>query len=155
MANPERLMFQLGFDLESAVEGVGKDWPGYHKKLQKMVNKTPLKIKLEIDSKGLDLKSLRDYNKLAKEAALAAKRAADVESKAAMARKRASDARVAEATEEARIAKAKAQAEMAQLRLNDAQQNGVRGAERLNSACLNMDGSSGYLGPGVSMCTLE
>ena len=134
MANPKRLMFQLGFDLESAVEGVGKDWPGYHKKLQKMVDKTPLKLKLKLDAKGLDLKSLRDYNKLTKEAALAAKRAADVEAKAAMARKRASDMRVAEATEEARIAKAKAQAEMAQLRLNDAQQNGVRGAERLNSA---------------------
>lgn len=134
MANPERLMFELGFNLESAVEGVEKDWPGYHKKLQKMVDKTPLKLKLKLDAKGLDLKSLRDYNKLTKEAALAAKRAADVEAKAAMARKRASDMRVAEATEEARIAKIKAQSEMAQLRLNDAQQNGVRGAERLNSA---------------------
>ena len=113
MANPEKLMFQLGFDLESAVEGVGKDWPGYHKKLQKMIDKTPLKLKLKLDAKGLDLKSLRDYNKLTKEAALAAKRAADVEAKAAMARKRASDMRVAEATEEARIAKIKAQSEMA------------------------------------------
>lgn len=119
--------------MESGVKEIEKDWPGYHKKLQKMVNKTPLKIKLEIDSKGLDLKSLRDYNKLAKEAALAAKRAADVEAKAAMARKRASDARVAEATEEARIAKIKAQSEMAQLRLNDAQQNGIRHTRELNT----------------------
>ena len=130
----ERLIFPLGFDVEGGVKEIEKDWPGYHKKLQKMVNKTPLKIKLEIDSKGLDLKSLRDYNKLTKEAALAAKRAADVESKRALARQRQSAARVAEATEEARIARIKAQAEMAQLRLNDAQQNGVRGAERLNSA---------------------
>lgn len=130
----ERLIFPLGFDVEGGVKEIEKDWPGYHKKLQKMVNKTPLKIKLEIDSKGLDLKSLRDYNKLTKEAALAAKRAADVESKRALARQRQSAARVAEATEEARIARTKAQAEMAQLRLNDAQQNGVRGAERLNSA---------------------
>ena len=120
--------------MESGVKEIEKDWPGYHKKLQKMVNKTPLKIKLDIDSKGLDLKSLRDYNKLTKEAALAAKRAADVESKRALARQRQSAARVAEATEEARIAKAKAQAEMAQLRLNDAQQNGVRGANQLASA---------------------
>ena len=130
----ERLIFPLGFDVEGGVKEVEKDWPGYHKRLQKMVNKTPLKIKLDIDSKGLDLKSLRDYNKLTKEAALAAKRAADVESKIALARQRQSAARVAEATEEARIARTKAQAEMAQLRLNDAQQNGVRGAERLNSA---------------------
>ena len=120
--------------MEGGVKEVEKDWPGYHKRLQKMVNKTPLKIKLNIDSKGLDLKSLRDYNKLTKEAALAAKRAADVESKRALARQRQSAARVAEATEEARIAKAKAQAEMAQLRLNDAQQNGVRGANQLASA---------------------
>ena len=130
----ERLIFPLGFDVESGVKEIEKDWPGYHKKLQKMVDKTPLKLKLKLDAKGLDLKSLRDYNKLTKEAALAAKRAADVEAKAAMARKRTSDMRVAEATEEARIAKIKAQSEMAQLRLNDAQQNGVRGAERLNSA---------------------
>lgn len=119
--------------MENGVKEIEKDWPGYHKRLQKMVNKTPLKIKLDLDSKGLDLKSLRDYNKLAKEAALAAKRAADVEAKAAMARKRASDARVAEATEEARIAKAKAQAEMAQLRLNDAQENGIRNTRGLNA----------------------
>lgn len=129
----ERLIFPLGFDVESGVKEIEKDWPGYHKRLQKMVNKTPLKIKLDIDSKGLDLKSLRDYNKLTKEAALAAKRAADVESKRALARQRQSAARVAEATEEARIAKAKAQAEMAQLRLNDAQQNGIRHTRELNT----------------------
>lgn len=129
----ERLIFPLGFDVEGGVKEVEKDWPGYHKRLQKMVNKTPLKIKLDIDSKGLDLKSLRDYNKLTKEAALAAKRAADVESKIALARQRQSNARVTEATEEARIAKAKAQAEMAQLRLNDAQQNGIRHTRELNT----------------------
>ena len=130
----ERLIFPWGFDVEGGVKEIENDWPRYHKRLQKMVNKTPLKIKLDIDSKGLDLKSLRDYNKLTKEAALAAKRAADVESKRALARQRQSAARVAEATEEARIAKTKAQAEMAQLRLNDAQQNGVRGANQLASA---------------------
>lgn len=119
--------------MEGGVKEVEKDWPGYHKRLQKMVNKTPLKIKLNIDSKGLDLKSLRDYNKLTKEAALAAKRAADVESKRALARQRQSNARVAEATEEARIAKAKAQAEMAELRLNDAKQNGVQHTRNMNA----------------------
>ena len=129
----ERLIFPLGFDVEGGVKEVEKDWPGYHKRLQKMVNKTPLKIKLNIDSKGLDLKSLRDYNKLTKEAALAAKRAADVESKRALARQRQSNARVAEATEEARIAKAKAQAEMAELRLNDAKQNGVQHTRNMNA----------------------
>lgn len=130
----ERLIFPLGFDVEGGVKEIEKDWPRYHKRLQKMVNKTPLKVKLDIDSKGLDLKSLREYNKLTKEAAQAAKNAADIRSKEALARKREADARVAENTAEARIAKAKAQSEMAQLRLNDAQQNGVRTANQLGSA---------------------
>lgn len=131
----ERLIFPVGFDLDAGVKEAEKDWKNiYYKRLQEAIDKTPLKVKLNIDANGLDLKSLRDYNKLTKEAALAAKRAADVESKRALARQRQSAARVAEATEEARIAKAKALSEMAQLRLNDALQNGVRGAERLNSA---------------------
>ena len=131
----ERLIFPVGFDLDAGVKEAEKDWKNiYYKRLQKAIDKTPLKVKLKIDSKGLDLKSLRDYNKLAKEAALAAKRAADVESKRALARQRQSAARVAEATEEARIAKAKAQSEMAQLRLNDAQKNGLHHANQLNAA---------------------
>ena len=130
----ERLMYSLGFDLDSAVKDVEKDWPSYHKKLQKIVDKTPLKLRIEFNAKDLDLKALRDYNKLTKEAATAAKRAADVESKRALARKRESDARVAEATEEARIASAKIRTEMAQMRLNDAQQNGIRSATQLGAA---------------------
>ena len=130
----ERLIFPIGFDLEGGVKEVEKDWPSAHKRLQRMVNKTPLKIKLNVDMKGLDLKSLKDFNKLTKEATLAAKRAADVDSKRALARQRESKARVMEATEEARIAKEKANSEMAQLRLNDAQQNGVRSANQLNAA---------------------
>ena len=131
----EKLIFPVGFDLDAGVKEAEKDWKNiYYKRLQKAIDKTPLKVKLNIDAKGLDLKSLRDYNKLAKEAALAAKRSADVESKRALARQRQSAARVAEATEEARIAKAKAQSEMAQLRLNDAQKNGLHHANQLNAA---------------------
>lgn len=130
----ERLIFPIGFDLQSGVKKVADDWPSHYKTLQKIVDKTPLKIKLKIDSKGLDLKGLSEYNKLTREAALAAKRAADVEGKRALARQRQSAARVAEATEEARIAKIKAQSEMTQLRLNDAQKNGIRHANALNNA---------------------
>lgn len=131
----ERLIFPVGFDLDAGVKEAEKDWKNiYYKRLQKAIDKTPLKVKLNIDAKGLDLKSLRDYNKLTKEAALAAKRAADVESKRALARQRQSAARVAEATEEARIAKAKAQSEMAQLRLNHAQQNGLNYTRQLTGA---------------------
>lgn len=129
------MIFPVGFDLDSGVKQAEKDWKStYHKKLQKAIDQTPLKVKLQIDAKNLDLKSLRDYNKLTKEAALTAKRAADVESKRALARQRQSAARVAEATEEARIAKEKANSALAQMRLNDAQANGVRRANELNGA---------------------
>lgn len=130
----ERLIFPLGFDMESGVKEIQKDWPGYYKKLQKMVDKTPLKIKLKLDAKGLDLSALKDYEKVSAKAALAAKRLADVEAKQALVRKRNSDARVAEATEEARIAQKKAQSELTQLRLNDAIKNGVSSSNALTGA---------------------
>ena len=130
----ERLIFPLGFDLEGGVKDAEKEWKNvYSKKLQKAIGKTPLKVKLKLDSKDLDLKSLRDFTRLTKEAAKAAKDAADVRAKNAKANKAESDARVAQATEEARIAKIKAQSEMAQLRLNDAQQNGIQHTRNLNA----------------------
>lgn len=127
-------MYDLGFNLDGAVKEVEKDWPGYHKRLQKMVDKTPLKLKLKLDAKGLDLGALKDYEKVSAKAALAAKRLADVKAKEAMARKRESEARVAEATEMDRIAQKKANAELAQMRLTDAQKNGINAANQLNSA---------------------
>ena len=136
----KRLIFPIGFDLDGAVKDAEKDWKAiYAKRLQKAINKTPLKVKLQFDTKGLDIKSLRDYIKLSKDAAKAAKDAADVRAKNARADKAASDARVAAATEEARIAKIKAQSEMAELRLNDAKENGVRQTRDLNTEYRKQD----------------
>lgn len=130
----ERLIFPLGFDLEEGVKEAEKEWKNvYHKRLQKVIDKTPLKVKLKIDSKDLDLKSLKDYTRLTREAAKAAKDAADIRAKNAKAEKAESDARVKRATEEARIAKIKAQAEMAELRLNDAKENGIQHTKNLNT----------------------
>lgn len=123
----EKLIFPLGFDLEEGVKDAEKEWKStYRKKLQATINKTPLKIKLDIDPKGLDLKSLKDYTKLTKEATKAAKDAADVASKRALLRERESKARVAEATEASKIAKAKAQQEAAEVRLASAKERGAR-----------------------------
>lgn len=136
----KRLIFPIGFDLDGAVKDAEKDWKAiYAKRLQKAIDKTPLKVKLQFDTKGLDIKSLRDYIKLSKDAAKAAKDAADVRAKNARADKAASDARVAAATEEARIAKIKAQSEMAELRLNDAKENGVRQTRDLNTEYRKQD----------------
>lgn len=139
----ERLIFPIGFDLEDGVKEVEKEWKStYRKKLQATINKTPLKIKLDIDPKGLDLKSLKDYTKLTKEATKAAKDAADVASKRALQRERESKARVAEATEAAKIAKAKAQQEAAEVRLASAKE---RGAKASRSQTIEYGRQMGYI----------
>lgn len=54
MANNEKLIFPIGFDLEEGVKQVQKDWKStYRKQLQDTVDKTPLKIKLDLDNKVL------------------------------------------------------------------------------------------------------
>ena len=139
----ERLIFPLGFDLEDGVKEVEKEWRStYRKKLQTTINKTPIKIKLDIDPKGLDLKSLKDYTKLTKEATKAAKDAADVASKRALQRERESKARVAEATEAAKIAKAKVQQEAAEVRLASAKE---RGAKASRSQTMEYGRQMGYI----------
>ena len=139
----ERLIFPLGFDLEGGVKEAEKEWRStYREKLQAAINKTPLKIKLDIDPKGLDLKSLKDYTKLTKEATKAAKDAADVASKRALQRQRESKARVAEATEAANIAKAKAQQEAAEIRLAMAKE---RAAKASRSQTVEYGHQMGYI----------
>ena len=139
----ERLIFPLGFDLEEGVKEAEKEWRStYRKKLQTTINKTPLKIKLDIDPKGLDLKSLKDYTKLTKEATKAAKDAADVASKRALQRERESKARVAEATEASKIARAKAQQEAAEVRLASAKE---RGAKASRSQTIEYGRQMGYI----------
>lgn len=139
----ERLIFPLGFDLEEGVKEAEKEWRStYRKKLQTTINKTPIKIKLDIDPKGLDLKSLKDYTKLTKEATKAAKDAADVASKRTLQRERESKARVAEATEAAKIAKAKAQQEAAEVRLAMAKE---RAAKASRSQTMEYGRQMGYI----------
>jgi tape measure domain-containing protein len=129
----ERLIFPIGFDLESGVADVRKQWNAVHKKLQTEISSKPLKLKVQLDTKGVGLNDLKEYIKLSKDAeqatknaTTAAKRAADIRSKNAMARQRESKARVAEATETTRIAKAKTDAAMAELKLQHARTNGLQ-----------------------------
>ena len=139
----ERLIFPLGFDLEEGVKEAEKEWKStYRKKLQATINETPLKIKLDIDPKGLDLKSIKDYTKLTKEATKAAKDEADVASKRALMRERESRARVAEATEASKIAKAKAQQEAAEVKLAMAKE---RAAKASRSQTIEYGRQMGYI----------
>lgn len=55
MADTDRMVFPIGFDLETAVTNAGKEWDSkYAKKLENAIAKTPVNVKLEFDTKKLD-----------------------------------------------------------------------------------------------------
>lgn len=129
----DKLIFPIGFDLEMGSKEALKNWNALQQQLQSQFDKKPLKLKVQLDTKGVGLNDLKEYIKLSKDAeqatknaTAAAKRAADIRSKNAMARQRESKARVAEATETTRIAKAKTDAAMAELKLQYARTNGLQ-----------------------------
>ena len=49
----ERLMFQMGFDLESAAKDVINDWPTYAKRIQKAIDSTPMMLRIIADDKHI------------------------------------------------------------------------------------------------------
>ena len=83
MANQDKLVFPIGFDLEDGVKQVKKEWENtYHKQLQNAIGKKPLKVKLELDTKalgGLDLDKLKAFKQVAKDAATAAQENAKIQ----------------------------------------------------------------------------
>lgn len=130
----ERLIFPIGFDLEDGVKQVEKDWANVQKRLQKTIDKNPLKLDLKLSSKDLDITGLKEYIRLANEAGKANKELAKVRSEVALARQRESRTRVQEATELDQIRQKKAQAEMAEIRLTNAKNNGATATRRQNKA---------------------
>lgn len=55
MADTDRMVFPIGFDLETAVTNAGKEWDSkYAKKLENAIAKTPVNVKLQFDTKKLD-----------------------------------------------------------------------------------------------------
>lgn len=130
----EKLIFPIGFDLEDGVKQVEKDWANVQKRLQKTIDKNPLKLDLKLSSKDLDITGLKEYIRLANEAGKANKELAKVRSEVALARQRESRTRVQEATELDQIRQKKAQAEMAEIRLANAKNNGATATRRQNKA---------------------
>lgn len=53
MANDERLIFPVGFDLESAAKDVINDWPTYAKRIQKAIDSTPMMLRIIADDKHI------------------------------------------------------------------------------------------------------
>lgn len=130
----KKLIFPIGFDLEDGVKQVEKDWANVQKRLQKTIDKNPLKLDLKLSSKDLDITGLKEYIRLANEAGKANKELAKVRSEVALARQRESRTRVQEATELDQIRQRQAQAEMAEIRLNNAKNNGATATRRQNKA---------------------
>ena len=130
----DKLIFPIGFDLEEGAKQVEKDWANVQKRLQKTIDKNPLKLDLKLSSKDLDISGLKEYIRLANEAGKANKELAKARSEVALARQRESRTRVQEATELDQIRQKQAQAEMAEIRLTNAKNNGATATRRQNKA---------------------
>lgn len=98
----EKLIFPIGFDLEEGVKEASKEWKNtYQKQLQKAIDDKPLKAKIELETKGLDLGKLKEFNKISKEMVAASKANAKIQRDniAVQERQRLADERVAAAHE--------------------------------------------------------
>lgn len=69
----DKLIFPIGFDLEGGVREVQKNWKTYQAQMQKTIDRNPLKVKIELFSKDLNISDLKEYVKLGKEVAQANK----------------------------------------------------------------------------------
>ena len=98
----EKLIFPIGFDLEEGVKEASKEWKNaYQKQLQKAIDDKPLKAKIELETNGLDLGKLKEFNKISKEMVAASKANAKMQRDniAVQERQRLADERVAAAHE--------------------------------------------------------
>ena len=130
----EKLIFPIGFDLEDGVKQVEKDWANVQKRLQKTIDKNPLKLDLKLSSKDLDISGLKEYIKLANDASKANRELSKARSDAALAAQRESRARVQKETEQAQIRQKNAQAELSEIRLTRAKNEGATATHRQNRA---------------------
>lgn len=108
----EKLIFPIGFDLEEGVKEASKEWKStYQKQLQKAIDDKPLKAKIELETKGLDLGMLKEFNKISKEMVAASKTNAKIQRDniAVQERQRLANERVAAAHERTLAAAARRQ----------------------------------------------
>lgn len=145
--NNERMIFGIGFDLATGVDEVIKQWEGKEsKRLQKVLDKKPLKISLEIKKNFIT--ELRDFVKVTREVAnaqrqinKAKKDELDIAAKAATVKTREANQRAAnvraavqEATQQDQINKKKADAAYSEERLAQAKKNGIAVTNAQNTA---------------------
>ena len=132
----EKLIFPIGFDLEEGVKQAEKEWKSsYQKQLQKAVDAAPLKAKIELDAKGLDLTAIREYTQLTKEQVKSIQKSSQIRRAESLARER-------ERVEEERVGAAKARRLAAEERLTQAKQRSTQATHAQNAAYKTQ---SGYL----------
>ena len=145
--NNERMIFGIGFDLATGVDEVIKQWEGKEsERLQKVLDKKPLKISLEIKKNFIT--ELRDFVRVTREVAnaqrqinKAKKDELDIAAKAATVKTREANQRAAnvraavqEATQQDQINKKKADAAYSEERLAQAKKNGIAVTNAQNAA---------------------
>lgn len=132
----EKLIFPIGFDLEEGVKQAEKEWKSsYQKQLQKAVDAAPLKAKIELDTKGLDLTAIREYTRLTKEQVKSIQKSSQIRRAESLARER-------ERVEEERVGAAKARRLAAEERLTQVKQRSTQATHAQNAAYKTQ---SGYL----------
>lgn len=145
--NDKRMIFGIGFDLATGVDEVIKQWEDKEsKRLQKVLDKKPLKISLEIKKNFIT--ELRDFVRVTREVAnaqrqinKAKKEELDIAAKAATVKTREANQRAAnvraavqEATQQDQINKKKADAAYSEERLAQAKKNGIAATNAQNTA---------------------
>lgn len=131
----DKLIFPIGFDLDSGVKEASKEWKStYQKQLQKAIDDKPLKAKIELQTKGLDLEALKELNKISKEAVKAAQANAKIQKANIQVteRQRIADERVAAAHE--RTLAATNRRLVAEEKLTQAKQRSTRATNEQNEA---------------------
>jgi hypothetical protein len=131
----EKLIFPIGFDLDGGVKEASKEWKStYQKQLQEAIDKKPLKAKIELQTKGLDLEALKEFNKISKESVKAAQANAKIQKANIQVteRQRIADERVAAAHE--RTLAATNRRLVAEEKLTQAKQRSTRATTAQNEA---------------------
>lgn len=141
----EKLIFPIGFDLEEGVKKVESDWKKtYRKRIQSVVDENPIKIKLDFDANGVNLKDYKEYISLSKQAQKLqqeklktdreAERVAEQRAKKEKELARAENERARSAVIAEQQRAATARAENAELRLTRAKERSAQATHEQNAA---------------------
>ena len=58
----DKLIFPIGFDLDEGVKEASKQWKStYREQMQDAIDKNPIKVKIDFESKGIDTKEFKQW----------------------------------------------------------------------------------------------